>query len=121
MLLQITEAAWSVSTLSNTLLSGRMAGGYPRGEGMDSTLEGILSQEERGSLIHIVWGQERKSIRNPFREMKLVRSSRLSQIQAKDVGYREKSYGNGRKLKCPSGTKVMFVLLRQNCELQVKD
>lgn len=66
MLLQITEAAWSVSTLSNTLLSGRMAGGYPRGEGMDSTLEGILSQEERGSLIHIVWGKERKKYQKPL-------------------------------------------------------
>jgi len=39
-----------------------------------------------------VW--ERESPRNIFREMKVIRSRKLSQIQARDLGYRK-----GKKVK----------------------
>lgn len=75
-------------TLSNPFFSGGMAG-LSRSEGKHTAAEGIL-HEKRGSLVHLVCGKERKSPRNPFREMKLIRSSRLSQVQARSLDYRKK-------------------------------
>lgn len=97
-------------TLSNLFLSGGMAGGLPRSEGKYKAAEGMVSWKEKVLVSFSVW--ERESPRNIFREMKVIRSRKLSQIQARDLGYRK-----GKKVKevaenwnVPSETKVRSLL-----------
>ena len=73
--------------------------------------EGMVSWKEKVLVSFSVW--ERESPRNIFREMKVIRSRRLSQIQARDLGYRKEK----KKVKevaenwnVPSETKVRSLL-----------
>ena len=97
-----------------------MAGGLPRIEGKYKAAEGMVSWKEKVFGSFSVW--ERESPRNLFREMKMIRSSRLSHIQARDLGYREKKKKKERQVKevaensnVPSETKVRSLLNVTEC------